>query len=83
MLGSGHAGRSPPNDLAGGQLSMSQQSQLPEGMTSGIGTDRSDVMPPQFAQMIPYVVRLMGLTVLARKGKSGANQTATPALEGP
>jgi simple sugar transport system permease protein len=39
------------------------------------------VMPPQFAQMIPYVVAFVGLVVLARTTKQGGMRMVTPALE--
>lgn len=40
-----------------------------------------DVMAPQFAQMIPYVVALVGLIVLARTSRDGQVRIATPQLE--
>ncbi|UOY03348.1 ABC transporter permease [Blastococcus sp. PRF04-17] len=40
-----------------------------------------DVMPPQFAQMIPYIVALIGLIVLARTSREGATRIATPVME--
>jgi simple sugar transport system permease protein len=39
------------------------------------------VMPPQFAQMLPYVVAFAGLVVLARTSKSGGLRIATPKFE--
>ncbi|MFB8386763.1 ABC transporter permease [Microbacterium sp. NPDC055910] len=39
------------------------------------------IMPPQFAQMLPYVVAFIGLVVLARTSKSGGMRIATPKLE--
>lgn len=39
------------------------------------------VMPPQFAQMIPYVVAFVGLAVLARTSKQGATRIATPVMD--
>lgn len=39
------------------------------------------VMPPQFAQMLPYLVAFVGLVVLARTSKSGGMRIATPKLE--
>lgn len=52
----------------------------------GIATSTSivvddSVMPPQFAQMIPYVIAFVGLIVLARFSKSGSARIATPRLE--
>lgn len=39
------------------------------------------VVPPQFAQMLPYVVAFIGLIVLARTSRSGGLRIATPKLE--
>ncbi|WP_111721139.1 ABC transporter permease [Homoserinimonas sp. OAct 916] len=39
------------------------------------------VMPPQFAQMIPYVVAFIGLVVLARTSKQGSTRIATPVMD--
>lgn len=40
-----------------------------------------DVLPPQFAQMMPYVVALVGLIVLARTSKTSAIRISTPVLD--
>jgi ABC-type uncharacterized transport system permease subunit len=39
------------------------------------------IMPPQFPQMLPYVVALAGLIFLAKTSKQGAMRIATPKLE--
>lgn len=39
------------------------------------------IMPPQFAQMLPYVVAFVGLIVVARTSKNSATRIATPQLE--
>lgn len=41
----------------------------------------ASVMPPQFPQMLPYVVALVGLIVLARTTRGGGMRIATPKLE--
>ncbi|MBK0418088.1 ABC transporter permease [Leucobacter sp. CSA1] len=41
----------------------------------------ASVMPPQFGQMLPYIVAFVGLVVLARTSKSGGMRIATPKLE--
>lgn len=52
------------------------------GMSAAAGVQiNEDVMPPQFAQMIPYVVALLGLIVLARTSKEDAVRITTPTLE--
>lgn len=52
------------------------------GLSSAAGVQiNDDVMPPQFAQMIPYVVALVGLIILARATKDGQIRIATPNLE--
>ena len=52
------------------------------GLSSAAGVQISeDVMPPQFAQMIPYVVALLGLVVLAKRSPEGQLRIATPAME--
>lgn len=39
------------------------------------------VLPPQFAQMMPYVVALVGLIVLARSSRDSTLRIATPTLD--
>ena len=52
------------------------------GMSSAAAVVIDDtIMPPQFAQMIPYVVAFVGLVVLARTSKQGGMRMVTPALE--
>lgn len=52
------------------------------GLSSAAGVQISeDVMPPQFAQMIPYIVAMVGLIVLARASREGAIRITTPQLE--
>lgn len=52
------------------------------GMSSAAGVQiNEDLMPPQFAQMIPYVVALIGLVILAKTSREGAVRITTPALE--
>lgn len=52
------------------------------GMSSAAAVIIDDsVMPPQFAQMIPYVVAFIGLVVLARTSKQSGMRMVTPALE--
>lgn len=52
------------------------------GMSSAAAVLINDtVMPPQFAQMIPYAVAFLGLVVLARTSKQGGMRMVTPALE--
>ncbi len=52
------------------------------GLSSAAGVQiNEDVMPPQFAQMIPYVVALVGLVVLARTSKVDQVRIATPQLQ--
>lgn len=41
----------------------------------------ASVMPPQFPQMLPYVVAFIGLIVLARTSKTGGMRIATPKLD--
>lgn len=41
----------------------------------------ASVMPPQFAQMLPYVVAFAGLVVLARTSKTGGLRIATPKFD--
>lgn len=41
----------------------------------------AETLPPQFAQMIPYVVALLGLIVLSRTSRAGAVRIATPVLD--
>lgn len=53
------------------------------GLSSAAGVQiNDDVMPPQFAQMIPYVVALLGLLVLAKRSPEGQLRIATPTMEG-
>lgn len=53
------------------------------GLSSSVAVQINEqIMPPQFAQMIPYVVALVGLIVLARTSRDGAVRIATPAMEG-
>jgi len=40
-----------------------------------------DVLPPQFAQMMPYLVALAGLIVLAKTSKEAAIRISTPVLD--
>ena len=52
------------------------------GLSSAAGVQiNEEVMPPQFAQMIPYVVALVGLVVLARTSKVDQVRIATPQLQ--
>lgn len=52
------------------------------GMSSAAAVVINDsIMPPQFAQMIPYVVAFLGLIVLARFSKQGGSRIATPVLD--
>ncbi len=52
------------------------------GLSTAAGVQiNEDLMPPQFAQMIPYVVALAGLILLARRSKDGALRIKTPTLE--
>ncbi|MFT4468495.1 ABC transporter permease [Arthrobacter sulfonylureivorans] len=52
------------------------------GLSSAVAVQvNASVMPPQFAQMIPYVVAFAGLIILARTAKDGGIRIATPALE--
>lgn len=40
-----------------------------------------DVVPPQFSQMLPYVIALLGLIVLAKARPGQASRIATPKVE--
>ena len=52
------------------------------GLSSAVAVQvNASVMPPQFAQMIPYVVAFVGLIILARTAKDGGIRIATPVLE--
>lgn len=52
------------------------------GLSAAAGVQiNEDVMAPQFAQMIPYVVALVGLVVLAKTSKVDAVRITTPSLE--
>jgi ABC-type uncharacterized transport system permease subunit len=40
-----------------------------------------DIIPPQFAQMTPYVVAMIGLIIFARTSKGSAMRIATPVMD--
>lgn len=52
------------------------------GLASAVAIQVNDsVMPPQIAQMLPYLIAFVGLVVLAKTSKDGGVRIATPTME--